>query len=167
MSICTAALLTFGAGETKKRHLAGVRDSATLAERLQIYRNGIAPAVIGKRPNSVFVTFMGKPRTQAAIKVAIEKTILKYLGVRMSCHQFRHLAAKINLDANPGAYELVRQLLGHKNLKTTTNNYAGLDTRRAGKAHADLILKLRETQSGRGRRRRAPRLQEDDSHART
>jgi hypothetical protein len=32
-------------------------------------------------------------------------------------HQFRHLAAKIVLDANAGAYELVRQLLGHKNLQ--------------------------------------------------
>ena len=35
----------------------------------------------------------------------------------------------MHLDNNPGAYELVRQLLGHKNLKTTTNFYAGIDTR--------------------------------------
>ena len=87
----------------------------------------------------------------------------------MTPHQFRHLAAKIILDNNPGAFELVRQLLGHKNLKTTTNFYAGIDTRRAGRAHADLIMKLRESKLSRGRRRRTrtPQRQEDQPDART
>ena len=57
----------------------------------------------------------------------------------MTAHQFRHLTAKVILDADPGAYETVRQLLGHRNLKTTVNNYAGFDTRRAGRRHAALI----------------------------
>ena len=81
--------------------------------------------------------------------------------MKITPHQFRHLAAKIALDANPGAYELVRQLLGHKNLRTTTNNYAGIDTRRAGRAHADLIMRLRESTLGRARHRRTPRPRED------
>ena len=52
----------------------------------------------------------------------------------MTPHQFRHLLAKITLDANPGAIEQVRQQLGHKNSKNTINFYAGIDTRRAGRA---------------------------------
>ena len=119
------------------------------------------------RPDAVFVTFRGKPRSQAAIKVAIEKAVLRSLGVKLTPHQFRHLAAKIALDANPGAYELVRQLLGHKNLKTTTNFYAGIDTRRAGRAHANLIMKLRESQLGGRRHRRGPRSGENWRHAPT
>ena len=115
------ALLTFRADETKNDVVLEFEIPTALAERLQVYRNEIAPAVIGKRPDAVFVSLTGKPRTQAAIKVAIEKTVLRHLGVKITPHQFRHLAAKIALDANPGAYELVRQLLGHKNLKTTTN----------------------------------------------
>jgi hypothetical protein len=35
----------------------------------------------------------------------------------------------------------VRQLLGHRNLATTVNNYAGLNTKRAGRHHAALIEK--------------------------
>ena len=136
------ALLTFNGDETKNDVPLEFEIPTALADRLQVYRNEIAPAVIGKRPDAVFVTLTGKPRTQAAIKVAIQKTVLRHLGVKITPHQFRHLAAKIILDANPGAYELVRQLLGHKNLKTTTNFYAGIDTRRAGRAHADLIMKL-------------------------
>jgi integrase len=132
-----------------------------LADRFQVYRNEIAPAVTGARPDAVFVTWAGRPRTQAAITVAIEKTVLRLLGVKLTPHQFRHLFAKIHLDANPGAYEVVRQALGHKNMKTTTNFYAGIDTRRAGRAHAELIMKLRENQLGRGRRRRTRRPKKD------
>src|SRR5262249_14001604 len=124
-------------------------------------RNEIAPAVIGERANTVFVTFSGRPRKQDTIKMTITKTISRYLGVKLTPHQFRHLAARIILDHNPGAYELVRQLLGHKNLSTTTKFYAGIDTRRAGRAHADLIMRLRESKSGRRRRRRPPSRSRD------
>jgi hypothetical protein len=65
------------------------------------------------------------------------------------------LTAKLILDGDPGAYELVRQMLGHKNMKTTTNFYAGIDTKRAGRAHADLLVKLRG-ENLRDRRRRRP-----------
>ena len=43
-----------------------------------------------------------------------------------------------------------RQVLAHKHLKTTTNFYAGVDTRRAGRAHAELLMKLRENPSWAG-----------------
>jgi integrase len=150
-----AVQVVFAADETKNQVPLEFEIPAALADRFYTYRNEIAPVVTGKRPDAVFVTWTGKPRGQAAITDAIEKTILKNLGVRLTPHQFRHLVAKIILDANPGAYELVRQMLGHKNTKTTTNFYAGIDTRRAGRAHADLIMQLRENAIS--RRRRASR----------
>ena len=149
------ALLVFKDGDIKNRIPLEFEIPTALADRLQVYRNEIAPAVTGKRPEAVFVTWAGKPRTQAALTLAIEKAVLRHLGVKLTPHQFRHLAAKIILDEHPGAYELLRQLLGHKNSKTTTNFYAGIDTRRAGRAHADLVMKLRE--SGPVRRGRARR----------
>jgi len=158
------AVITLRGEETKNDVPVVVELPKVLSERLHVYRDEIAPAVTGKRSDAVFVTFTGKPRTQAALKVAIERTVLRHLGVRMTPHQFRHLAAKIILDNNPGAFELVRQLLGHKNLKTTTNFYAGIDTRRAGRAHADLIMQLRESKLSRrgyGRTRRWPKDQHD------
>jgi integrase len=155
------ALLVFGVDETKNEVRLEYEIPAVLAERLQVYRNEIAPAVTGKRPDAVFVSWSGKPRTQAALTVAIEKTIRRHLGVKLTPHQFRHLAAKIILDANPGAYELVRQMLGHRNMKTTTNFYAGIDTRRAGRAHADLLMEIRESRMRRKRHRRKMQAGED------
>jgi integrase len=150
------ALLVFGVDETKNEAPLEVEIPAALAERFDTYRNEIAPAVTGARPDAVFVTSAGKPKSQSAITVAIEKAVRKHLGIALTPHQFRHLAAKIQLDRNPGAFELVRQLLGHKNPKTTTRYYAGIDTRRAGRAHAELVLQLGEAGITKVRRRRTP-----------
>jgi integrase len=124
-----------------------------LSDRLYAFRNELAPHVIGRRPDRLFVSRNGVPRALSTLRVAIQRTVLRRVGIKITPHQFRHLAAKISLDCNPGAYELVRQLLGHKTLRTTTRFYAGPDTRRAGRAHAELIRRLRESEFERiGRR---------------
>ena len=92
------AAIVFKPEETKNNVPLEFDLSVVLSDRLLVYRNKIAPAVTGRRPDALFVTWQGKPRTQAAIALAIEKTVLKYAGVRLTPHQFRHLAAKIRLD---------------------------------------------------------------------
>ena len=54
-------------------------------------------------PLSIFITWTGEPRRQSALTVAIERTVLRQLGIKLTPHQFRHLAAKIDLDAKPDA----------------------------------------------------------------
>jgi integrase len=147
------ALLIIPTEETKNENALEFELPTVLADRLHAFRNEIAPAVIGRRPDVLFVSRKGKPRALRTIGPAIEKSVLRHIGVKLSCHQFRHIVAKLNLDANPGAYELVRQLLGHKDLKTTTRFYAGIDTRRAGRAHANLLARLREARPERVHRR--------------
>jgi integrase len=151
-----AAILTFDGAETKNGSALEFEIPAPLADRIWTYRTEIAPAIIGTRPETLFVTTTGKPRLQETITNMIEKAVLKNLGVKVTPHQFRHFAAKIILDANPGAYELVRQLLGHKNMKTTTNFYAGVDTLRAGRAHTELVMNLRDNAAN-PKQRRQPR----------
>jgi excisionase family DNA binding protein len=147
------ALLVLPGDETKNREPYEAEIPAYLLDRLWVYRDEIAPKVTGKRPDAMFIAWAGTPRGQATLSLAIVKTVRKHLGVEMTPHMFRHLVAKITLDANPGAHELGRQLLGQKNLKTFTNFYAGIDTRRAGRAHADLLMQLRENNIGRRHRR--------------
>jgi integrase len=138
-----SAVILVNRADTKNKVPLEFELSPALSERLHIFRNKIAPAVTGRRPDALFVAWKGKQRTQAAIALTIVNALMKYVGVRMTPHQFRHLAAKIILDENPGAYELVRELMGHKNMQTTTNFYAGIDTRRAGRAHSELIMRIK------------------------
>ena len=69
----------------------------------------------------------------------IKDTLRKRAGIVPTPHQFRHLGAKTILDDQPGAHETVRQLLGHKNIKTTSWFYSGMRTRHAGLHHQRLI----------------------------
>lgn len=147
------ALLVIAAEDTKNDNALEFELPMVLANRLYTFRHEIATKIIGRTPTYLFVSRKGERRAPSTVRVAMQKAILRRVGVKLSPHQFRHLSAKFALDANPGAYELVRQLLGHKDMKSTTNFYAGLDTRRAGRAHAALIAKIREN---RFRSRRKP-----------
>lgn len=73
----------------------------------------------------------------------ITKTIRKFLGVEVNPHLFRHIVAMCYLEQNPGAYEVIRQVLGHKQMDTTTKYYAGQETRAANRHFAETIMKLR------------------------
>jgi integrase len=115
-----------------------------LSDRLYTFRNEIAVGVIGRRPEYLFISADGTRRSLATLRVAIERAVLRNVGIKITPHQFRHIAGKLHLDAYPNAHESVRQFLGHAELKTTTRFYAGPNTRRAGRVHAHLIRKLRE-----------------------
>jgi len=148
------ALMVIREDETKNEEPLEFELPEVLSDRLYAFRNEIAAAIIGRRPEFLFVSKNGKRRSLATLRVAIQRTVIRRVGVKITPHQFRHLGAKLALDDNPGAHEHARQLLGHKSLKTTTRFYAGPDTRRAGRAHADLIRRLREPKLERSRRRR-------------
>jgi integrase len=147
------ALLVIASEATKNDNELEFELPAVLANRLYAFRHDIATKIIGKTPDHLFVSRNGERRARGTLRLAIQKGVRRRLGVKLSPHQFRHLSAKFALDANPGAYEHVRQLLGHKEMKTTTNFYAGVNTRRAGRAHAALIAKLRENRPFRSARK--------------
>jgi integrase len=110
-----------------------------IARMLIEYRDKIAPRIIGRKPDRLFVNPDGTPKTAQTLAWLIRRTCRRHAGVEVSPHKFRHLAAKVVLDDSPGAIEL-----GHENLKTTANFYSGIDTRRAARHHHSLLQ--RETQ---------------------
>ena len=83
----------------------------------------------------------GHHKDERTLSDQITKTIERELGIHITPHQFRHAAAALILEANPGNYELVRRVLGHKNIQTTINFYVGLETAAAAKQYAELALR--------------------------
>ena len=116
------------------------------------YRDRIAPKTIGRRPERLFENIDGSPKSQPTVAWLVNTTLKKRAGIVMTVHQFRHLAAKIMLDDQPGNFEGAKQLLGHKNIKTTANSYAGIDSRRAGRHHQNLIDQALADQARKPRR---------------
>jgi integrase len=132
--------------------------SGELLNMLRTYQDKILPKLSGGRRNEIFVAANGRRKRAETISDLFKETTLEHLGFAVTPHQMRHIAAKLILDQNPGAFELVKQLLGHKSLKTTIAFYAGLDTSRAVRHHQALIQTVRaERFDGGGRRRRPSR----------
>lgn len=125
-----------------------------LSRRIHHYRTKLAPAITGKVPTHLFVKSDGTPKKPESVVDRLVVTLGNRLGIHMTAHQFRHFAGKLMLDANPGAYETVAQMLGHTGTKNVVRFYGGTDTRRASRHHGALIEKLREENKKRGTRGR-------------
>ena len=79
-------------------------------------------------------------KTKGTLSGQIIECITRALGIRVTPHQFRHLAAAFILANTPANYEFVRRVLGHKNLETTIRFYVGLETVDAVRKFSALAL---------------------------
>jgi integrase len=87
------------------------------------------------------------PKSLNALREQVCTAIHRYTGMTMHLHLFRHAGAKLFLDANPGSYEVVRRVLGHRSISTTTNFYLGQETASAVRHFDQTILKLRKKEA--------------------
>lgn len=78
----------------------------------------------------------------------VSKAIRKRTGFAVNVHLFRAIGAKIYLDQNPGSYEVVRRMLGHKHLATTTAAYIGMENISAAKQFDLTVSKRRDQARG-------------------
>jgi integrase len=118
------------------------------------YRDHVMPKITGGKRTRLFVNVDGTPKAEKSFGALISN-YARRAGVTLTPHQTRHLSAKVLLDDQPGAFEIVRQLLGHKNLHHTVSSYAGIDSRRAGQHHQRLIEEALSAQGPSRSRKRA------------
>jgi len=84
------------------------------------------------------------PVDPSTLSTRLKERIHKETGIVMNAHLFRHLAAMLYLEANPGAYEAVRRLLGHSSVSNTISLYTGLETRAVFKTFSDVLKAKKE-----------------------
>jgi len=99
-----------------------------LSEMLALYLAVFRPRLCRRDNHWLFPGELGGYKTNGTLRSQIIDRIVDELGIRVTPHQFRHLAAALILEKDPANYELVRRVLGHKNLQTTIKFYVGLET---------------------------------------
>lgn len=94
---------------------------------------------------------------QTVLARRVTETIAERLGIEMNMHLFRHLAATLILDRDPGAYDLVRRILGHAELSTTMDAYVGMEAPSATRFLSELVETAHEQAPSRALTRKRSR----------
>ena len=92
----------------------------------------------------LFPGLPGWPVTTCTMTTRIGAVTERHLGVRMTPHKFRHVAGALHIRDNPAQHEVVRRLLGHKNLSTTLDFYAGMEQSAATRHYSTTIEARRQ-----------------------
>jgi hypothetical protein len=119
-------------------------DSVDLVEH---YIREFRPFLNSAGNTALFPGIGAGPKNQDFFGTQISRTIRAHTGLRVHPHLFRHVTAKLFLDANPGNYEVVRRTLGHRSIDTTNTFYTGLETAAAVRHFDETILRLRQETS--------------------
>jgi Phage integrase family len=123
------------------------------------YIHDFRPTLLrGRNEDCLFPGLRSGAKGKVSFSGQITKRVLKLTGLRTTAHQFRHAAGAIILQEQPGNYELVRQILGHRSLSTTIRCYILLKTSKPIKSiRSSLANALRSIW-------RAPMTDEDYRH---
>ncbi|MBK1670028.1 hypothetical protein CKO28_18500 [Rhodovibrio sodomensis] len=128
--------------EVKNRETLQVELPSRTAKLLDSYVHSYRPLLVRDNGAWLFPGREGSHQHIAAFGTYLKTAIKRETGLTVHPHLFRHLAAKLYLDANPGQFEVVRQVLGHRSLKTTVETYAEFDSQQAVEMYDQHILAL-------------------------
>jgi len=120
--------ICLSAGETKNGIAINWPIPPETAAMIELYLRKHRPQLAA--PGNIYL-FPGPGLAQRSaheLAIGLCKLIHETVGVEVNCHLLRHFAAWLFLKAQPGQYEIVRQVLGHKQLSTTVKFYSGLET---------------------------------------
>ena len=141
---CQAMRIVLAADEVKNREPADYPMSLERAELIQRYLTEFWPRLASSDCTALFPGRNGGAKSLNAVREQIYAAIRRHAGAEMNPHLFRHLTAKIYLDAHPGDYETPRRFLGHRSITTTTGFYTGFETAAAVRRYDEVLRKLRE-----------------------
>lgn len=114
------------------------------ARMITTYMRSFQPLLCEKASAFLFPNAGGDgPMSEDGLRSQIQTLALKRAGLVLHPHLYRHIAGKVILDRNPGAYGRVRLTLGHRFSRTTETYYAGTETRAALALYGRDVLALR------------------------
>ena len=119
-------------------------ESVELIER---YLKEFRPQLASPSCTALFPGRCGSPKGDNTLREQIHQTIRSHTGLEMNPHSFRHVMAKIYLDAIPSGYEVVRRVLGHRSIDTTTAYYTGLESAAAVRHFDGVLLRRRKNET--------------------
>lgn len=117
----------------------------SVVKLLDLYLERYRTVLLSQPSAWLFPGVGDRPKSLERMALQISDTVKRETGLLVNVHLFRHIAAKLYLDANPGAYGVVRLLHGHKSVDTTTKYYCGAETGAAFGIYEQQVVGLRQS----------------------
>lgn len=95
-----------------------------------------------KVSSALFISRNGRMKAPEELGAQIRLFLRREVQIEINVHLFRHLSAYLFLKKFPGEYEAVRQLLGHKSIKSTIEFYTGLEQIENFKRYDEILADL-------------------------
>jgi integrase len=112
-----------------------------LTRLIDEYVYDFRPALVrGRNEDWLFPGARAEHKGKICLSGQITGRIHNATGMRMTVHQFRHAAGALILTKRPVEYELVRRLLGHRNVQTTIDSYIGLENIQASEIFSKIVM---------------------------
>ncbi|MBS0250974.1 MAG: tyrosine-type recombinase/integrase [Proteobacteria bacterium] len=132
-------LVHFAAQEVKNGKAIDGYFNEAVSELLARYVEVFRPVLLKQPSSRLFVSQHGKGKSGKSLSMQFSRFVKRETGLIVHAHLMRHFAAFAYLKANPGDYESVRQMLGHKNIATTVKFYAKACTLSAYARYDEII----------------------------
>jgi hypothetical protein len=134
--------LQFPKYDVKNRRALQFKLAEEITGIINEYVHDFRPALLrGRIEDWLFPGISGDHKEKISFGTQIVERIQKTIGLRVTCHQFRHAAAALILKHRPGEFELVRCLLGHRTVETTRRFYIDLETVAANEIYSDIVYR--------------------------
>ncbi len=117
--------------------------SADTVRLLDIYLERYRPLLLERSSSRLFPNGSGGSKSRQTRRDQICKFVRSECGLTINPHLFRHIGAKVYLDAHPGAYGVIRLVLGHHSFDTTICVYCGTENAAAMRHFDEHVPHLR------------------------
>lgn len=117
--------------------------------RITLYLEHFRPVLAGPEVPWLFPGKNGRAKSTDQMRAQIVAAVRELEGFDVTPHFARHFGAKHYLDANPGEYGVVRLVLGHKSVNTTTKYYADTETAPAMRLFGEHVVRMRRAAEAR------------------
>jgi integrase len=114
------------------------------ARLIETYINRYRPVLASGDNDFLFPGRGNGPRAIQQLADWLSKTVTREVGAEFNVHLARHFAAASYLARYPGQYEMVRRLLGHKNIQTTISAYVSFAVDAAAQRFDAIVLQDRQ-----------------------
>ena len=139
----TQCHIVIDAGDVKNHQTLNYVLGPSFMKLFKLYEEVYRPLLLGRvDSSSIFISRYGRTKSPAALGAQVQLFIKEQTGIRLNIHLFRHLTGYIYLRHYPGQYEPVRQLLGHKDVRTTISFYVGLEEDANFKRYGEILDRL-------------------------